>query len=127
MKRVSAKISTHWTARSRFSPQAAAGSSSWPTPSGRSAPRSPDSPEGLPVTGCPRSSSTARPSAWSVPLSAVTRPAYVRRCILAQPEVRGLDGYAALEQDRIAVRVDDLPAVQVVEEQNLQRVKEWLA
>ena len=46
---------------------------------------------------------------------------------LAQPEVRGLDGYAVLEQDRIAVRVDDLPAVQVVEEQNLQRVKEWLA
>jgi len=46
---------------------------------------------------------------------------------LAQPEVRGLDGYAVLEQVRIAVRVDDLPAVQVVEEQNLQRVKEWLA
>jgi inosose dehydratase len=46
---------------------------------------------------------------------------------LALPEVRGLDGYAVLEQDRMAVRVEDLPAVRVVEEQNLRRVHEWLA
>jgi inosose dehydratase len=46
---------------------------------------------------------------------------------LARPEVRGLDGYAVLEQDRIAVRVDDLPAVREVEERNLRRVQEWLS
>jgi inosose dehydratase len=46
---------------------------------------------------------------------------------LAQPEVRGLDGYAVLEQDRMAVRVDDLPAVREVEERNLRRVQEWLS
>jgi inosose dehydratase len=46
---------------------------------------------------------------------------------LAEPAVRGLDGYAVLEQDRIAVTVDDLPKVRVVEERNLQRVREWLA
>jgi inosose dehydratase len=49
------------------------------------------------------------------------------REVLALPEVRGLDGYAVLEQDRMAVRVDDLPAVRAVEERNLQRVQEWLA
>jgi hypothetical protein len=41
--------------------------------------------------------------------------------------VRGLDGYAVLEQDRMAVTVDDLPAVREVEERNLRRVQEWLA
>ena len=46
---------------------------------------------------------------------------------LARPEVRRLDGYAVLEQDRIAVRVDDLPAVREVEERNLRRVQEWLS
>jgi inosose dehydratase len=46
---------------------------------------------------------------------------------LAEPRVRGLDGYAVLEQDRMAVTVDDLPAVRDVEQQNLQRVQEWLA
>jgi inosose dehydratase len=46
---------------------------------------------------------------------------------LAEPRVRGLDGFAVLEQDRMAVTVDDLPAVRVVEERNLRRVKEWLA
>ena len=46
---------------------------------------------------------------------------------LAEPRVRGLDGYAVLEQDRMAVTVDDLPAVREVEQQNLQRVQEWLA
>jgi inosose dehydratase len=46
---------------------------------------------------------------------------------LGEPRVRGLDGYAVLEQDRMAVTVDDLPAVREVEQQNLQRVQEWLA
>jgi inosose dehydratase len=46
---------------------------------------------------------------------------------LAQPEVRRLDGYAVLEQDRMAVRVEDLPAVREVEERNLQRVQDWLS
>jgi sugar phosphate isomerase/epimerase len=46
---------------------------------------------------------------------------------LAEPSVRGLHGYAVLEQDRLAVTVDDLPAVREVEEQNLRRVREWLA
>jgi inosose dehydratase len=46
---------------------------------------------------------------------------------LAEPRVRGLDGYAVLEQDRMAVTVDDLPAVREVEQENLQRVQEWLA
>jgi inosose dehydratase len=46
---------------------------------------------------------------------------------LAEPRVRGLDGYAVLEQDRMAVTVDDLPAVREVEQRNLQRVQEWLA
>ena len=46
---------------------------------------------------------------------------------LAQREVRSLDGYAVLEQDRMAVRIGDLPAVREVEERNLQRVREWLS
>jgi inosose dehydratase len=46
---------------------------------------------------------------------------------LAEPWVRGLDGYAVLEQDRMAVTVDDLPAVREVEERNLRRVRDWLA
>jgi inosose dehydratase len=49
------------------------------------------------------------------------------RKFLARPEVRSLDGYAVLEQDRIAVRVDDLPAVREVEERNLRFVQEALA
>jgi inosose dehydratase len=48
------------------------------------------------------------------------------REFLAEPAVRQLDGYAVLEQDRIAVTVDDLPSVRAVEERNLQRVREWL-
>ena len=47
--------------------------------------------------------------------------------LLAEPAVRGLHGYAVLEQDRMAVTVDDLPAVRAVEERNLRRVQEWLA
>jgi inosose dehydratase len=46
---------------------------------------------------------------------------------LGEPIVRGLDGYAVLEQDRMAVTVDDLPTVREVEERNLRRVQEWLA
>ena len=46
---------------------------------------------------------------------------------LQEPVVRDLDGYAVLEQDRIAVTVHDLPRVREVEERNLQRVQEWLA
>jgi inosose dehydratase len=49
------------------------------------------------------------------------------RAFLAEDAVRDLDGFAVLEQDRMAVRVDDLPAVREVEEENLRRVKEWLA
>ncbi len=46
---------------------------------------------------------------------------------LALPEIRSLDGYAVLEQDRMAVTVDDLPAVRAVETENLRRVEAWLA
>jgi inosose dehydratase len=49
------------------------------------------------------------------------------RAFLAEDAVRDLDGFAVLEQDRMAVRVDDLPAVREVEEENLRRVQEWLA
>jgi len=49
------------------------------------------------------------------------------REFLAQPEVRELDGYAVLEQDRMAVRIDDLPAVREVEERNLRYVQESLS
>src|ERR671936_614928 len=49
------------------------------------------------------------------------------REFLSRSEVHGLDGYAVLEQDRMAVRVDDLPAVREVEERNLRFVQESLA
>jgi inosose dehydratase len=49
------------------------------------------------------------------------------REFLTEPAVRGLDGYAVLEQDRMAVRVDDLPAVREVEERNLQYVRDSLS
>jgi len=49
------------------------------------------------------------------------------REFLSQPEVRDLDGHAVLEQDRMAVRVHDLPAVREVEERNLRFVQEALA
>lgn len=49
------------------------------------------------------------------------------REFLAEDAVRALDGYAVLEQDRMAVTVDDLAAVRAVEERNLARVQEWLA
>ncbi len=45
---------------------------------------------------------------------------------LALPEVRALDGWAVIEQDRIAVTVDDMPAVRAADERNRARVEEWL-
>ena len=39
--------------------------------------------------------------------------------VLAAPELAGLDGWVVLEQDRVAVLQDDLPAVRAVEERNL--------
>ena len=42
-------------------------------------------------------------------------------------EVRGLDGWAVIEQDRVAVTVDDMPAVRAADERNRRRVEEWLA
>ena len=38
-------------------------------------------------------------------------------------ELDGYDGWTVLEQDRVAVRVDDLPAVRAVEASNLQLVR----
>jgi len=49
------------------------------------------------------------------------------REFLALPEVRGLDGWAVIEQDRVAVTVDDMPAVRAADERNRARVEEWLA
>ena len=49
------------------------------------------------------------------------------REFLSRSEVRELDGYLVLEQDRIAVRVADLPAVRETEERNLRFVQESLA
>ena len=48
------------------------------------------------------------------------------REFLSLLEIRNLDGFAVLEQDRIAVTVDDLPAVRAIEEQNLRLVRAWL-
>jgi inosose dehydratase len=38
-------------------------------------------------------------------------------------ELDGYDGWAVLEQDRVAVRIDDLPAVRAVEASNLELVR----
>jgi inosose dehydratase len=45
---------------------------------------------------------------------------------LALPEVRSLDGYCVIEQDRVAVTVDDMPDVRASDERNRSRVQEWL-
>jgi inosose dehydratase len=45
---------------------------------------------------------------------------------LALPEVRALDGYCVIEQDRVAVTVDDMPTVRASDERNRARVEEWL-
>jgi inosose dehydratase len=47
--------------------------------------------------------------------------------VLALPELQDFEGWIVLEQDRVAVRVDDLPAVRAVEEANLRYVEEALA
>lgn len=44
--------------------------------------------------------------------------------VLALPELAGFDGWTVLEQDRVAVRVEDIPAVRAVEEHNLAVVRE---
>jgi inosose dehydratase len=43
--------------------------------------------------------------------------------VLSAPELAGLDGWAVLEQDRVAVLQDDLAAVRAVEERNLSVVR----
>ena len=45
---------------------------------------------------------------------------------LELPEVRGLDGWAVIEQDRVAVTIDDMPAVRASDERNRARVEAWL-
>jgi inosose dehydratase len=47
--------------------------------------------------------------------------------VLSAPELAGLDGWAVLEQDRVAVRHDDLAAVRTIEERNLAVVHEALS
>jgi inosose dehydratase len=49
------------------------------------------------------------------------------REFLALPEVREFDGWGVIEQDRVAVTVDDMPAVRAADERNRARVEEWLA
>ena len=48
------------------------------------------------------------------------------RGALALPELQDYDGWIVLEQDRVAVRESDLPAVRTVEEANLRYVQEAL-
>jgi len=47
--------------------------------------------------------------------------------VLALPALAGYDGWAVLEQDRVAVRAEDVPAVCAVEERNLAFVREVIA
>jgi inosose dehydratase len=49
------------------------------------------------------------------------------REFLALPEVRSFAGYAVIEQDRVAVTVDDMPAVRAAEERNRRYVEDALA
>ena len=49
------------------------------------------------------------------------------REFLALPEVRSLDGYGVIEQDRVAVTIDDMPAVRASDERNRALVEQWLA
>jgi len=48
------------------------------------------------------------------------------REFLALEEVRTLDGWAVIEQDRVAVTVDDVPGVRAADERNRARVERWL-
>jgi inosose dehydratase len=43
--------------------------------------------------------------------------------VLALPEIAGFDGWTVLEQDRVAVRAEDVAAVRAVEKQNLAFVR----
>ena len=45
---------------------------------------------------------------------------------LAAPEVRALDVWAVIEQDRVAVTVDDMPVVRAADERNRAAVEGWL-
>jgi inosose dehydratase len=49
------------------------------------------------------------------------------REFLALPEVRHLDGFGVIEQDRVAVTVDDMPEVRASDERNRALVEQWLA
>jgi inosose dehydratase len=49
------------------------------------------------------------------------------REFLALPEVRGLDGWAVIEQDRVAVTVDDMPTVRAADERNRAYVEQALS
>lgn len=49
------------------------------------------------------------------------------REFLALPEVRSLDGYGVIEQDRVAVTIDDMSAVRASDERNRALVEQWLA
>jgi inosose dehydratase len=46
---------------------------------------------------------------------------------LALPEVRFLDGFGVIEQDRVAVTVDDLPEIRAVDQRNRRFVDEALS
>jgi inosose dehydratase len=48
------------------------------------------------------------------------------RAVLALPELQDFDGWIVLEQDRVAVRADDVAAVRAVEEANLRFVRQAL-
>jgi inosose dehydratase len=48
------------------------------------------------------------------------------REFLALPEVRSFDGYAVIEQDRVAVTVDDMAAVRAADERNHRFVADAL-
>ena len=43
--------------------------------------------------------------------------------VLALPELAGFDGWTVLEQDRVAVRAEDVPAVRAVEARNLAVIR----
>ena len=49
------------------------------------------------------------------------------REFLALPDVRQLDGFGVIEQDRVAVTVDDMPEVRASDERNRALVEQWLA
>jgi inosose dehydratase len=49
------------------------------------------------------------------------------REFLAEPEVRSFGGYAVIEQDRVAVTVDDMPVVRAADERNHRYVEDALA